>query len=706
MRPLATLVLALLSAAPLLSQTTAPIEAQPAAPTVAFLPVPREVSITAALPVTSAHVVVTDTRDDDDSFAAGQLRDTLTTDHVREGDGYPIRLLRTDSAAAKTLLDHAHLDFTPAMHDEGYVLIVDRDGASVIAASASGIFYGVQTLAQMLTPTGSGATLALGTVRDWPAMRWRGVHDDLSRGPVPTLAFQKHQIDVLSRYKINLYSPYFESTLQYKGQLMVPPPGSAFSPEDARALVAYAQQRHITIVPEQEAFGHLHHVLEFDRYEDLAETPHGNVLAPGQPGTLPLIRDWFTQIAAQYPSPFLHIGADETFDLGTGRTKAEVEKRKLGPVYADFLTQIHTTLAPLHRRLLFWGDLAWSDTQAVKTLPKDMIAIPWIYWHEDNYDSNITPFRDAGMETWVAPGDANWRVVYPLGENAMDNISGFVESGQRLGSTGMLLAVWNDDGEGLFNQDWFGVLFGAAAAWQPARIQSAPYQKAFGLRFYNDPSGRIDEAQNELMAAEKLIDVSDDNFWLDPWSAEGIAQTAKYRPVLSDVRKHAESALELLLETEQDTPTLQERDAIDAMELGARRIDFLAMKLEWNDDIGAAYARAYALRNDKDHETEARELLYSISSMNGRCQDLRDGYSLLRSLYSKSWLAENRPFWLGNVTVRYDLRVQLWQQRGEHFNDVINQWQKTHELPTAKELGLPPAPADNPTPQPVPAAKK
>jgi hypothetical protein len=690
MRTLATLALALLAAAPLAAQT--------APPTVAFLPLPREWHASGSLPIAVAHVVVTHTGDDEDAFAAGQLRDALTADHVREGDGYAIRLLRTDAPAAKSALEHAHLAFDPKMQAEGYVLIVDRAGASVIAASASGIFYGVQTLQQMLTPTASGATLALGTVRDWPAMRWRGVHDDLSRGPVPTLAFQKHQLDVLARYKINLYSPYFESTLQYKGNLMVPPPGSAFTPEDARELVAYAQQRHITIVPEQEAFGHLHHVLEFDRYEDLAETPHGNVLAPGQPGTLPLIDQWFTQIAAEFPSPFLHIGADETFDLGTGRTRAAVEQRGLGPVYADFLTQIHKELEPLHRRLLFWGDLAWSDTKAVQTLPKDMIAIPWIYWHQDNYDSNITPFRDAGIETWVAPGDANWRVVYPLGENAMDNISGFVESGQRLGSTGMLLAVWDDDGEGLFNQDWFGVLFGAAAGWQPARIQSTPYQKAFGLRFFNDPSGRIDEAQSELMAAEKLIDVSDDNFWLDPWSPEGIAQTAKYRPVLSSVRKHAERALELLLETEHDTPTLQERDAIDAMELGARRIDFLAMKLEWNDDIGAAYARAYTMRNDKDHQTETRELLYSISSMNGRCQDLRDGYSQLRSLYTASWLAENRPFWLGNVTVRYDLRVQLWQQRGEHFNDVINQWQKTHTLSTARELGLPPAPADNPTP--------
>jgi hypothetical protein len=71
-----------------------------------------------------------------------------------------------------------------------------------------------------------------------------------------------------------------------------------------------------------------------------------------------------------------------------------------------------------------------------------------------------------------------------------------------------------------------------------------------------------------------------------------------------------------------------------------------------------AYARAYAMKDDKNHETETRELLYSISSMNGRCQDLRDGYSMLKSLYKGSWLAENRPYWLDNVLVRYDLQIE------------------------------------------------
>jgi hypothetical protein len=79
--------------------------------------------------------------------------------------------------------------------------------------------------------------------------------------------------------------------------------------------------------------------------------------------------------------------------------------------------------------------------------------------------------------------------------------------------------------------------------------------------------------------------------------------------------------------------------------------------------------------------------------MNGRCQDLRDNYSMLKNLYRDSWLAENRPYWLDNVLVRYDLRIQLWQQRGEAIEQLAREWQETKALPTAQDAGIPAPPA-------------
>jgi len=77
----------------------------------------------------------------------------------------------------------------------------------------------------------------------------------------------------------------------------------------------------------------------------LAETPHGSVLAPGQPASLDLIRQWFTEMLRSF-RPLPSYGADETFELGRGQTKARVTQDGLGAVYVDFLKQIHTELTP------------------------------------------------------------------------------------------------------------------------------------------------------------------------------------------------------------------------------------------------------------------------------------------------------------------------------------------------------------------------
>jgi hypothetical protein len=601
---------------------------------------------------------------------------------------------------AKAALAGNNLAFDPGMESEGYVLVIGPQSAVVIGATGSGVFYGVQTLKQLLPLPGAPRVLPTGTVRDWPAMQYRGISDDLSRGPFPTPDFQKHQIRVLASFKINIYSPYFEHTLLYPDHALAAPPGGSLSPAQIADLVSYARQYHVTIVPDQEAFGHLHHVLKWELYQDQAETPHGHVLAPGQEGTLPLIKDWFTDIAQEFPSPFISIGADETFDLGVGRTHDAVAQQGYGPVYVAFLKQIHDTLAPLNRRLLFWGDIGDANPDAVSSLPKDMIAVPWNYSDQAAFDKLIQPFAENGIETWVAPGDSNWNEVYPRNKRALWNIQGFIAAGQSLGSAGALTTVWNDDGEGLFNMDWYGVLFGAAASWQPGQSSIADYQDAFGSVFHLDASGKVGSAQRELMAAQEDVVgaqtgmTSDQIFWVDPWSAEGQTIAAKILPVAHDLRMHAEQALVLLAEARRDNAKLAEPDVLAAMDLGARRLDFIGLKFQLAQEIDSAYAEAVAQQHDKTKGTATYTLLSEISGQNGRCQDLRDGFSALKSEYSQVWMAENRPYWLNNVTVRYDLEIERWQRRADRFEAGLYALQNGQDLPAATTLDLP-APAAN-----------
>ncbi len=672
----------------------------------ALLPAPREANIGQSTPLPNKIVVAIPGHDAEDEFAARDLEDAIkriapADDQSRTAQPpYRVTLLRSSSEAAKAGLAGNSLTFDPAMESEGYVLVIGPHEAAIIGATGSGVFYGVQTFKQLLPLPAAPRVLFTGTVRDWPAMRYRGISDDLSRGPFPTLDFQKHQIRVFASFKINIYSPYFENTLLLPSDPLAAPSGGSLSPEEVKELVVYARQYHITIVPDQESFGHLHHVLKWELHQDEAETPHGYMLAPGQTGTLPLIKDWFADVAQEFPSPFIHIGADETFDLGVGRTHDAVAQQGYGPVYVAFLKQIHDTLAPLNRRLLFWGDIGDANPDAVAGIPKDMIAVPWDYSAQTDFGKLIQPFVSNGMETWVAPGDSNWNQVYPIAKTALWNVQGFIAAGQSLGSTGALTTVWNDDGEGLFNMDWYGALFGAVAAWQPGQSSIADYQDAYGHVFHLDPGSDINIAEKDLMAATEDLEnsktgmTSDQAFWLDPWSAEGQTVSARILPIAHDLRMHAEQAIVLLAQARHDNPKLAEPDALTAMDLGARRLDFIGLKFQLAQEISAAYAQAVVQQHDKTQASATSTLLNEISGANGRCQDLRDAYSALKSEYSQVWLTENRPYWLNNVTVRYDLEIERWQRRAGQFSAAIYDWQNGKDLPAAATLGMPGSAAD------------
>ena len=662
-----------------------------------LIPKPRESTSGTLVPLPK-NLFIAGATNEDDRFTARDLADVLKERRLKctvgDGTGYRIVFLRASSAAAKRVLQAHALTFSDEMQEEGYVLVVEKDAAQVIGASAAGVFYGVQTLKQLVRTDGPVPTVFTTVIRDWPSMKYRGFQDDLSRGPVPTLEFQKKQLRTLAAFKVNVYSPYFEHTLEYRSNPLIAPPGGAMSRDDAVELVAFAKRYHIDVIPEQEAFGHLHHVLKYDLYSAAGETDHGHVLAPGDAASLPLIKSWFAEMDSIFPSKFVHLGADETFELGLGRTRDRVVKDGLAKVYLDFLKQIETVLRPSGKKFLFWGDIAGNAPDLVKTLPPDMIAVAWNYWSFDKFDSSLKPFSDAGLETWVAPGVNGWNRVYPNNDVALRNIQGFIRDGQRLGSTGVINTSWDDDGEAIFSQEWYGLLFGAAASWQKGESSIAEFQSSFGIQFHGDPTGKIDEAQRKLSAAHAALgkaglgDGSNALYWVDPYSAEGQVSAQRIRVVSRQMRVLAESALVLVAEARQAAKgKLRESEALDAMEMGARRLDFIGMKFQLADEIVRLYQHATDTLAAGGNPTH--DLTEIASSINSRTQDIRDGYILGRELYERSWRAENKPYWLYNVLNRYDLSAQLWIQRLDKVNQARATWNRTRTLPSAEDVGLP-----------------
>jgi hypothetical protein len=691
----------------LLAQTATPT---PTSAALGLIPEPRQGRLQGTAPLASVTIVASSNAED--RFAAADLAAALAERGVKVGatGAVRVRLLRAGTPAAAAVLKAAGYAFTPEMRDEGYVLVAARARVDVVGETGAGVFYGAQTLKQLVEGAGAAAQLKLGAIRDWPALRWRGWQDDMSRGPVPTMDFVKKQIRTMAAYKVNFLSPYWEQTLAYPDHPIVAPPGGAITAAQAKEIVAFAKPYHITIIPEQEAFGHLHHVLKHELYSGLGENSNGHVLAPGDPGSLPLITSMFGHIDSIFPGPFMHIGADETFELGRGRTAADVKARGLSPVYMDFLKRVADALKPTGKRLLFWGDIAENAPDLVKTLPSNLVAVPWSYDSADSFVRAIKPFTDARMETWVAPGVNAWNKVYPDFGVALINIRNFTRDGQALGAVGQLNTEWDDDGETLFNSTWYALLFGAAAAWQPGESSIPDFQQNFGRVFHGDATGKIDLAQQKLIAAHALLRsrglyyASDWLFWTDPWNGEGYEAARRMRGIAPQVRTLAEEALKLTLEAKAMSP--REPDALDALELGARKIDFIGMKFEFADQVTGMYAQAQQLAADTTpgHPSPGG-MISDMSSMNGRLQDLRDGYSLLRDMYEQQWLKENRPYWLHNVLARYDAATRLWIERADRVSDTRHTFNRTRRMPPYWEVGLP-APDTTvvlPTPRPVTA---
>ncbi len=499
----------------------------------------------------------------------------------------------------------------------------------------------------------------------------------------------KSQVRTIAEYKLNLFSLYMEHVFDYQSDPLLGPKPGALAADEIRQLVEYARKFHVTILPEQQAFGHLHHLLKYDLYADIAETPHGHVLTPTSPATYAFIERIYKELVPLFPGPLFHIGADETAELGRGQTKALTESQGLGKVYIDHLRKVNEIMQPYGKRLMFWGDIAIRYPELLPTLPKTMIAVAWGYDARASFAKSIAPYRDAGLDTIVSPGASNWSRIFPDLNTAFVNIRNFVRDGQQAGALGMLNTTWDDDGEALFAMTWPAVVFGAACAWQPGESSIEEFGKKYDWAFYRSGSTAFQEALTELasthgmLSGAKVGGASDDAFWLDPFGPDWANYVEAARPVAKSLRLAAERALELLYRHRSDAS--RHADTIDALLVAAKRLDTLGMKIEFIDEINQFYRQAY--ENQSNRSLVGRNL-GEITGDNGRLADLRDATNEVRRLYERQWMQENRPYWLQNVLVRYDNMASKFQAKILEVEAAMAQYRRTGQLPPPEQLGL------------------
>jgi hypothetical protein len=602
--------------------------------------------------------------------------------------GSTIELARLQDASVRKFLESQGLK-ADSIGDQGYLLYADSRRLIVAANTGQGLFYGVQTLRQLLRKEDNKLICPAVGIRDWPSMAWRGVQDDISRGPIPTEDFMKRQIRILASYKVNLFALYMENVFDFASQPIIAPKEAALTPQEINSLVDYARHLYVTILPEQQTFGHLHHMLEYDIYADVAERPHGHVLTPTKDQTYQLIKSMYADLVPLFPGPFLHVGGDETFELGLGQTAARVKEVGLGRVYLEHMQKVNEILEPYHKQLMFWGDIAVKYPQLLSMLPKDMIAVPWDYDPKPSYESIIKPYRDAGLRVMVAPGASNWNQIWPDLDAAFENIRNFVRDGQQLGAIGMLNTTWNDDGESIYGMAWPALVYGAAAAWQPGESDIDQFKNAYDWAFYRDQDSSfhdvIDDLDraHEILAKNHIATESDKLFWADPFTEDGADVVKKLLASAPEIRTNAEHALEVIY---REGGKAQENQAtLGDMTLAAWRWDMLGMKAEFTQEINQFYWDAFLNPTDANRVDQD---LWEIEGINARLEDLRDATTRLREMYRKAWLREYEPFWLDNVLIRYDVLALEFQKKIEEVQESRRQYAVTKTLTAPRDLGF------------------
>jgi hypothetical protein len=400
-------------------------------------------------------IVLPDGADVEDRFAARELAASL---RAEQGIEATVVAQATGSEPGIHLSRRAGTGLKP----EGYRLSVEPERISLEGHDAAGLFWATRTLLQAFR---KGPEAPCMTVEDWPALAHRAIHYD-TKHHQDTYEYVQGFIRTLARYKVNMLVWEWEDKFAYERHPEIGAPG-AFTKSQMQALTAFARQYHVQLVPLVQGLGHVSYILKHPKHRHLREVPDSAwELCPLKEGSYQLLFDlWDEAMEATPGSEFLHIGSDETYELGLG--EACGCKQKAEEIGRDGLMQVFIHRAVAHvesrgRRAMSWGGR--YQPGGTHQPPPRMIFV-------DSSDIEyLKASRDAGYDTLVyAPNPgieplflgylpwvqySMWRDDAPrVRKGSFWDIAEAIAVAARSGAVlGSITTSWDDSG--LHNQAW------------------------------------------------------------------------------------------------------------------------------------------------------------------------------------------------------------------------------------------------------------
>lgn len=416
--------------------------AQDAPALISIIPAPREVTrMQGGFTITPATRIVA-------AGADGESVARYFIDLLQRTRGIALSSDESASAAAKNVIEFQIQAGESDAGPEGYSLVVSPQRVVISASGSPGLFYGAVTLWQLLTdaPTANrnapqAVALPALTIHDSPRFRWRGLMLDSARH-FQSPQFVKQFIDWMALHKLNTFHWHLTDDQAWRieikkypkltevGAWRVPAGAAAaadidpatgkprlhggfYSQDDVRDIVAYAAQRHITIVPEIETPGHASAAVA--AYPQLGVTGKSGPV-PADWGIYPtlynvddstfaFLEDVLTEVMALFPGEYIHMGGDEAVkDQWHESPKIQAQMRRLGikdehALQSYFVQRIEKFLNAHDRKLIGWDEIlegglapnaavmSWrgiEGAEAAANAGHDTVLSPWPTLYFDN----------------------------------------------------------------------------------------------------------------------------------------------------------------------------------------------------------------------------------------------------------------------------------------------------------------------------------
>jgi hypothetical protein len=592
-------------------------------------------------------------RNDLDAFYTNELKDCvkqelnlniLTSKKSKKGF---IKFLKISSSAKlNSALKKLELDSGFDFGTEGYILKITPEAIRIISKTDAGIFYGVQTLKQLIIANKVDNKISCLTIYDAPDFPVRAWQDDISRGPIPAMDLLKEQIQKMASFKLNYFTLYTEHVFKLEKHPGIAP-YDGITKEEIKALAAFAKKYHVKLIGNYQSFGHMEETLKHPDYAHLAENNH--IISPALEESYSFLQDVYEEIVPLYDGQFFNINCDETFGLGEGKSKAMVDSLGLEGVYLYHINRLNDLLKPYEKSILMWGDIASHHPKIVSQLPKNITVMAWGYHAAENFESSITPITDTGLDFWVAPGVSCWRNIYPHMQVAEVNIFNFIRDGYKNKASGVLNTSWDDDGLNFFENTWHGFVWGAENSWKAPLINVTPQASEIERKTrYEDMNRSFDAIFYGLKDLKSLTAQTLKFSNLREADIRGVLNNGRFfEPVFPihydyvKAGKRAEhiAALEKLEAIKQAVSGLEpdirfNKKSLDYLQFAIEQVQFTLQKNMLRIDV-------HQFLNGDKNITETH-LKKSIETLKKDARTLKLEYEALWNLeYRNSWLSVN-----------------------------------------------------------------